>query len=283
MGTNKKIIELHEKKPKLTRKQIAEKLNISERTVYYALADRQFTAVIYADIHCPYQDKQAVEIAIDYGMQVKPDMVIMLGDFADFYKVSHWRNDPMRQKFFQEIEASKRLLSVFTDSFKDCEKIFVKGNHEKRLDNYLDSRAPELKGVKGLTVPGLLCLEEMGWQYFDCWAALNDMGQTYKIGSLHLLHGHEVKISAAAVNLARLLYYKTLVNVLGAHYHTTQEYLFKKLDHSHEGGWIIGCLCKLSPEYRPIVNWNHGFAIVSWFPCGDFSVENKKIINGKVL
>ena len=29
--------------------------------------------------------------------------------------------------------------------------------------------------------------------------------------------------------------------------------------------------------------WNHGFALVYWDSDGDFSVENKKIIGGKVL
>jgi hypothetical protein len=46
--------------------------------------------------------------------------------------------------------------------------------------------------------------------------------------------------------------------------------------------WTVGCLCELHPEYRPMNNWNNGFAIIEQLGEGEFLVDNKRVINGKV-
>jgi hypothetical protein len=47
--------------------------------------------------------------------------------------------------------------------------------------------------------------------------------------------------------------------------------------------WSVGCLCNLTPAFRPVNDWNHGFAIVYYHEDGTFSVENKTIIEGMVV
>ena len=49
--------------------------------------------------------------------------------------------------------------------------------------------------------------------------------------------------------------------------------------------WSVGCLCELSPEYRPINKWNHG---VIFMECdhangGSITVDNRRIINGSIV
>ena len=39
----------------------------------------------------------------------------------------------------------------------------------------------------------------------------------------------------------------------------------------------------MNPDYAIINNWNHGFAVIEYEDNGDFTVFNKKIINGKVV
>ena len=46
--------------------------------------------------------------------------------------------------------------------------------------------------------------------------------------------------------------------------------------------WSTGCLCDLHPDYRPLNNWNHGFAIVEVAKDGTFQVQNKTVINGTI-
>jgi hypothetical protein len=126
-------------------------------------------------------------------------------------------------------------------------------------------------------------LDEMGWRYISNVELMQNDLQPYKLGKLFVLHGHEIKMSWGAVNFARLYYLKTHCNVLAFHHHQTHEYIASKLDNSIEGAWTGGCLCKLHPEYAPNNAWNHGFTVVTWDADGDFSVQNKKIIGGKVL
>ena len=244
----------------------------------------QFPAtLLLPDIHCPYHDEPALGLAIDYGRSLNPETVVLLGDFADFYKVSHWRKDPVRMPFKDEIRLCRDLLARITREFPHARKVYLEGNHEMRLQNFLWSQAPELAGLEALTMPGLLDLDKLGWEYIVSRDRLNNMQPAFRIGKLHVVHGHEVRVGAGAVNLARLYYLKTLVNVLVAHHHQSQQYLVKKMNHQHEGGWVAGCLCSLSPEFAPVTNWNHGFTVVYLDDDGDFCVRNRQIINGKIL
>jgi hypothetical protein len=105
-----------------------------------------------------------------------------------------------------------------------------------------------------------------------------------RLGKLYILHGHEVNNSSGVVNLARTMYLKTHVNVVFGHHHQSQHFIFKKLDNSHEGAWMVGGLCKLSEGYAPVTNWVNGFCTLKYNPItGYFKVRNKMIIGGQVL
>ena len=279
------------------RERLATEFNLSDRKAgYYVQAISEGirsnpflkTALVLADFHCPYHDDAAVKVALDFGAIIKPNLVVILGDFVDFYQISSWSRDPKKRPFDEEVLQSRKLLEDISNRFSKSEKVFIKGNHEDRLRRYLWNRAPELEqlkriGIKSLDIPDILNLQELGWEYIDTLDNLLNAEQTFTIGNLHLIHGHEVRISSGAVNLARLYYLKTFVNIMAAHHHQVQEYIVRRLDQSHEGGWTIGCLCNLSPEYAPVNNWVHGFGIVKYDPDGDFYVKAHKIINGKVL
>ena len=245
------------------------------------------TALIIADLQIPYHDELAISTALDWGLSKNPDMVIMDGDIVDCYKISSWKTDPTRPHFGEEVKISREVLHKINEKIDKCrsvkEKIFISGNHEDRLTRELWSGSHKLAGLDILNIPKLYEIKEMGWKYVDNAQLLREELCPFKLGKLNILHGHEVKVNYSVVNIPRIYYQKCLVNLLVAHHHRTQENIERKLDHSHDGAWSIGCLCKLSQDYSPINKWNHGFAMVKWDSQGDFSVENKKIINGKVL
>ena len=62
-----------------------------------------------------------------------------------------------------------------------------------------------------------------------------------------------------------------------------QEDTTKSIRDKVTGAWVTGCLCGLKPLWLPINRWGHGFAIVTTYSDGNFTVENKKIIDGMVL
>ena len=272
------------------RRELSIQFNIPEweARYYYKLFHNHIkpsgkVVLVLPDLHVPYHDKNALNIAIGYGKAVNPDIVLLQGDLVDFYQVSSWLKDPKKRDFAWEIEQCIEVIDHITNNFPNAKKVLLEGNHEHRLLRFLWQKASQLCGLKAMDVGELLKLQDRGWEYVINRERLMAGEDVFKVGKLRFIHGHEVRTGWGAVNLARMYYMKTTVNIVVAHHHQTQEYLTRKLNNQHEGAWVLGGLCDLSPDYLPSNNWNHGFAIVRFDSDGDFAIENKKIINGKIL
>ena len=241
------------------------------------------TTVVFADIHAPYHDEEALASALEYAATLNPDRVVINGDFLDCYAISHWRKDPSRGNFPEEVRAAREVLEQITEELPTArDRVYLEGNHESRLRDYLWGKAAELWGLDALTVPELLKCNELGWRYISNSKNLIEGGEVYHVGKLAVFHGHEVKASMAAVNIPRIYYFKCHENLLVAHHHQTQEFIAHKLNGQHDGAWSVGCLCKLNAEYMPVTNWCHGFSVVESDDTGNFVMQNKIIIEGVV-
>ena len=135
--------------------------------------------LIVPDTHAPYEDKKAWALMIRAAKVFKPDSVVLLGDFADFYSVSSHSKDPNRaNQMDKEVAHTIKLLKELK-TLKAKEYVFIAGNHENRLERYLQDSAPELHNL--ISIPKLLQLKELGFHYVP-------YKQFYKIGKLHLTH-----------------------------------------------------------------------------------------------
>ena len=106
--------------------------------------------------------------------------------------------------------------------------------------------------------------------------------QIMQAGGLNILHGHEFGQSVfSPVNIARGLYMKGKVSAIQGHNHRTSSHTEKNMNQKIVTTWSLGCLCELTPEYLPINQWNHGFAMVD-LDGGEFHVRNMSIYKGKV-
>ena len=115
------------------------------------------TTIIVPDVHAPYHDKRVWNTILKTIETVKPERVVIIGDFADCYAVSNFPKNPMRKQDLRyEIDlARKELLRLVRAA--DCELIYCEGNHEFRMERYLCQRAPELYGlvsIKDLMLAG---------------------------------------------------------------------------------------------------------------------------------
>jgi predicted phosphodiesterase len=128
------------------------------------------------DLHCPYEDKRATELMFDAMSHFRPDTVVIMGDFIDCLAVSHWSKDPRRaQSLKQEVDKAKSYLDRITAR----RKVFIAGNHEDRLQRYLQEKAPEL--LEFVDIPSLLDLEKKKWEYVPYKASTT-------IGKIHITH-----------------------------------------------------------------------------------------------
>lgn len=131
------------------------------------------------DCHRPYHDKRAWNLFIKAMTDWKPDILVCLGDLADFYKISRFKKNPTRENTFDDEVADVNSALDELDALGAERKIFVSGNHEERLASYLQEKAPELFSF--VTVPKLFRLEDRGWEYVPYKEAI-------QLGKLWLTH-----------------------------------------------------------------------------------------------
>jgi predicted phosphodiesterase len=236
--------------------------------------DGPLQALIIADLHIPYYDKDTTTLALKYGKSHDVDTILLNGDIADFFSVSFWENDPRKRDFPQEVRDVKDFLRVVRDLFPKARIIFKLGNHEERLIRYMRVKAPELLGLPEFEIESVLGLSDNDIQ-------LVKDNKPIRLGKLNVLHGHEIKFAISnPVNPARGLFLRGKASSLCSHFHQTSQHSERTVEQKILSCWSTGCLSDLHPEYRPINNWNLGFCVVGVDNDGAFEVSNLRVING---
>ena len=233
-------------------------------------------ALILSDVHIPFHDPQALEVALDYGEKRKPTLIILNGDIADHYAISRFATDPSKRDFPEEVASVIYFLKGLRERFRKCRIIYKLGNHEERWQAYMRMKCAELLGIRAFNWDEIFELKKYGIE-------LIEQKRPIALGALNIIHGHEYSFPIASpVNPARGFYLRAKTHVLGGHLHQTSQHSEKNLEGKVISAWSTGALCELHPEYRPLNNWNHGFAFVVSGKDRSFHVDNLRIVDGKV-
>jgi predicted phosphodiesterase len=234
--------------------------------------------LILSDIHLPYHDMEALMLAIDKGREEGVDSVLLNGDTLDFYQVSRFTKHGNAPSIKEERDMFWELIKYLDDTL-DVPIVFKVGNHEDRLSLYIKNNAPQFADIAEYSLRSFLHLDELDIDYVDS-------RQKIIMGELTVLHGHEAGDSIfSPVNPARGAFLKYKSSTLAGHNHQSSSHFESNLKGDLTGCWSTGCLCQMTPEYRPFAftKWNHGFAIVEIAQDGSFDVSNYRIKNNKVL
>lgn len=229
--------------------------------------------LLLSDIHIPYHSEEALQLSLSHAEECGIDHVLLNGDTCDFYNVSSYQKDPEERNLSNELQKTRQFLAHLRERFPEGKIVFKIGNHEDRWQRYLQLKAPELLGISQFEMKHIL--------NFDKWGVeeVTSM-QKIKAGKhLTILHGHEVRNTG--VYPARSLLQRTHTCTIAGHNHRTSTYGEKTSDDKYLYSWTLGCLCDMTPEYMPINQWNHGFGILE-LKGNDFTVHNKRIINGEI-
>lgn len=232
--------------------------------------------LILSDIHIPYHDETALNAAIEYGKNSKPDIIILNGDIGDFYAVSRHDKDP-RRSLAEELDAIRQFLFWLRKQFPRARILFKIGNHEDRMERFLVKNAPVLLGTSDFEVSTLLKFDELN---IECVGSLN----LIRLGKLCIYHGHELPQGMSSpVNPARGMWMRVQETLLAGHWHRVSDHTEKTgISGKVSSCWSTGCLCDLKPDYARVNRWSHGFAFVTTDKDGEFEVRNHRILNGKV-
>jgi len=130
------------------------------------------TICVIADLQCkPTESLEYLLWIGKYIADTKPDIIVNIGDHYDMPSLSSYdkgKASAEGRRFVDDLNAGNNGLELLNlamhkDPTYNPRKVFCKGNHEHRIDRYVEDN-PELIGVIGTE---LLPLEAYGWEVHD--------------------------------------------------------------------------------------------------------------------
>lgn len=225
--------------------------------------------IVVSDIHYPYHDAKAIKCVLDFIQDKDIDTIILNGDILDFYDVSSFDKDPDRVNSLQkEIDMSTKFFKKLRTIKPDARIVFIKGNHEFRLERYL-KKHPELYSLDALKLPNLLDLKKYNIEYSD---------KGIKLGNLKIIHGDMVRKFSGYTARGELEKHDS--SGISSHTHRGGVYYYRTPERYL--AWFESfCLCDLNPEYINEPNWQQGF-LYGYVEKDSFAVTPMPIVDGKI-
>lgn len=246
-------------------------------------------------------DEAAISVAISIVKAAKPSLVVLVGDNLDLPEMSKYRITPPFQQTTQAtIDRATTLCAELRRAAPDARIVWLAGNHEERLPNYILDNATAAYGLRQgntpdswpvLSVPYLCRMDEHGIEYLPGYPASN----VWINERLRVIHGDKV----ASNNSTAHKYLSTeKTSIIYGHIHRREWAERSRTD--HDGPRTImaaspGCLARtdgavpstkqgLDLDGRPLVrqeDWQQGLAVVNFEPGdGRFVYEQVPIRDG---
>ena len=267
-------------KDKTFQKELKIEYTMKEKFLPESYANRRETFVfptgcktlgIIGDVHIPYQDNDAIEVAFTKMEEENIESLFINGDLLDFYQLSFHEKDPRMVHFKQEIEAGRQFLDYCRSRFPGIPIYFIPGNHENRFERYLRIKASELLDIDECRLDVILHVAEYRIEYLPFRSKV-------VFGDYTIEHGDKIP-GAGGVVPARTLLMRLKSNSIVNHFHKSSESsqrIYGVGEPTNIRAYSLGCMCDLAPEYMEINEWNHGFCIMSKIK-DKVSVSNYKI------
>jgi len=223
---------------------------------------------ILCDVHLGFHDIEAIRACIQFLRTIKVDNIVLNGDTIDAHKLSRWAKRKDDIEFTTELQLARNFIDNLRATFPKARIYFKVGNHEDRLERYIQEKADQFAGL--VTWQSLLELDAKGIKFIDS-------NQIMFCHGTWITHGHEIKVNGS-VNPAVTLMNKTLTNTCMGHLHRSQTIHKKSLDGEYLRADVIGTLSKLKRGYLAYSQSNHGFGFIH----EDGEFQNIRIEDGKV-
>jgi len=261
---------------KVTSPKLPKSHEVERKPFKLPLADNNILMI--SDIHLPYHNVEALESALNYGVQQKVNTIFINGDLLDFHHHSRFQPDPNKRSTKEEFDACQEFFEYLRHIFPKARIYWLLGNHDIRYEEWLKLKAPMLFMDDYYLLEDRLDLAKYGVKKIDDKTLV-------KIGKLNVTHGHLLLRGVfAPVNAARGVFMRAKESCIIGHVHKVSEHQETTLNGNVVITYSTGCLCELSPDYSPMANNHmHGFAHITVEKNGDYHVMNKKIIKGKIF
>ena len=280
-------------------------IKLSKRSITPSVVDGWARCLVAPDIQVgflrsgdgtyePTHDPVAIELFISMVKKIKPATIVLLGDNMDLPEFGKYRQHPAFQLTTQmALDYAGELMARIRDAAgPDCEIIWLAGNHEERMPNYIVDNAKAAFGIKRaganrewpvLSIPFLLRLDEYDIQYLSGYPS----NHFWLTPNLRFIHGHSVKSKGST---AHVYLNDEKVSVIYGHIHRNEMAYQTRID--YEGPATImaaspGCLARIEGyvpsmkqgfdlDGRPVIspeNWQQGLAVVDYHEDGRFDYK----------
>ena len=225
----------------------------------------------------------AIRAGMKFLQDFQPDTFILGGDQLEFGAISRHNNGQPRLveglRLTDDMDLlDKHLLVPIETSYPFIKtKVWIKGNHENRVDRYLDVH-PEAEGIIEPEV--YLNLKKRGWH-------LQPEEVPYQLGKLNFIHGHSVFANGGGQNPAKKLAYYFRRSMIAGHLHSTETCMdITPADRSDfHSATISGAMAGVSPDYMKGRPSNASQSFVYGYVGHDGSFNNyiAMIVNGRFM
>lgn len=239
--------------------------------------------VVMNDHQVPYQDGAAVAAVHKYVQDLQPHLIVIAGDMLDFAGLStkFLRIRADKGRIMEDIAQARELLLDLQAKAPSARFVFIEGNHEARLRNYILERADEFEELNKeggpLSLPTLLNVP--GLEYYGPY------GEAFVYRSFVFKHGEMTGKYAAA----RELIAEGSSGISG---HTHRMQVYSRTDRAGAHAWYSNmCLCHVKGEPMPpgtvsgrnrVRDWQQGFATI-YFNGDLYNVYQTVITGGRFV
>lgn len=132
----------------------------------------------------PFHDDAAMDVFVQVCRHHQPDKVQILGDFLDLASQGRFAQEAAFAQTTQHaVNAGHAFLAKLRAACPDAEIVVIEGNHDKRMQNFIETNAIAAFGLKRaglpeswpvMSLPYLLRMDELNIQYVDAYPAATD-------------------------------------------------------------------------------------------------------------
>lgn len=144
-------------------------------------ADTQIGFRAVGDAYEPFHDVRAMDVFVEVARLEQPEDIVLLGDIIDLPSQSRWAQEAGFARTTQmALDATHEWLARLRAAAPDATIIIVEGNHDKRMQTFIEANALAAFGIRqankpeswpSMSLPHLLRLDELQITYQDAYPA----------------------------------------------------------------------------------------------------------------
>src|ERR1044072_8654677 len=145
------------------------------------------STLIVPDVQYPYHDDVVLQKILAVVRDRQPDQIVQIGDGIDFPTVSQWSKGTAGEyadTLQEHIDGFRRdVLQPLREASSDSKMLWLEGNHDRRVKDFVRKYAAPLGPLRALEIPGLFALQDLDISY--------QKGPVRIATNTLAIHGHE--------------------------------------------------------------------------------------------